>query len=209
MTKFDWVPYLEGKYLNYYQWFATIGTFILLCIALLSGLLYLIISKAGTVSRSPTQKKLIDRLKNISFNGMFISLTIIPLIWTAFDGLYLIEGMLLMMMISIIQIYLDNGRQLWEEEASFSDRMPAIKAYLSLCLRLTPQSKKLLKIAAICAVVFPCLLYKTCLCFYNAEVGYYNDHLGFGVNTYLSRMFQLKTSCPPGPPCQMYATVPE
>lgn len=52
-------------------------------------------------------------------------------------------------------------------------------------------------------------MYRTCLCFYNAEIGYYNHALGFGVNTYLSRIFQLKTSCPPGPPCHMYATIPE
>ena len=52
-------------------------------------------------------------------------------------------------------------------------------------------------------------MYKTCITFYNAEVGYYNDWVGFGMNTYLSRMASLKQSCPPGPPCQLYATVPE
>ena len=90
MAKFDWFPYLEGKYLHYYQWFATIGSFILVIIALISFILYLILSKISALPSQQHKKKLIDKLKNITFNGGFISLTIIPLIWTAFDGLYLI-----------------------------------------------------------------------------------------------------------------------
>lgn len=29
------------------------------------------------------------------------------------------------------------------------------------------------------------------------------------MNTYALRFLELKTSCPPGPPCHVYATVPE
>ena len=50
MAKFDWVPYLEGKYLNYYQWFGAIGTFVLLVLSLISAILYLILSKFATNS---------------------------------------------------------------------------------------------------------------------------------------------------------------
>jgi ABC-type uncharacterized transport system permease subunit len=50
MAKFDWVPYLEGKYLNYYQWFGVIGTFVLLVLSLISAILYLILSKFSTNS---------------------------------------------------------------------------------------------------------------------------------------------------------------
>jgi hypothetical protein len=118
MAKFDWIPYLEGKYLNYYQWFAVIGTFVLFVIALLSILAYLILCKIWPEPTlrlpSPAKKKLIDRLKNITFNGCFVSLTIIPLICMALGNLYLIEGMLGMMAVSVLQIYLDNGRQLWK-----------------------------------------------------------------------------------------------
>ena len=147
-------------------------------------------------------------MKNITFNGSFIFLTIIPLIWSALDALYLVEGMVGMMAVSVIQIYLDNGRKLWKPETPLIYQTSTLKSYLKLCLALTPESKKLLKIAAICAVVFPCFMYKTCLCFYNAEIGYYNDFLGFGINTYLTRLFQVKVSCPEGAPCQMYATIP-
>lgn len=45
MAKFDWVPYLEGKYLSYYQWFAFIGSFACLVLSLLNFLTYLILSK--------------------------------------------------------------------------------------------------------------------------------------------------------------------
>jgi hypothetical protein len=141
MAKFDWVPYLEGKYLNYYQWFAFIGCFVMLVLSLLSAILYLILCKIAAVNpraRSQASKKLIDRLKNITFNGTFISLTIIPLICSALDVINLVEGMLGMMMVSTIQIFLDNGRKQWNEDEQFNYRMPTLKAYLTLCLRLSP-----------------------------------------------------------------------
>lgn len=94
MAKFDWVPYLEGKYLNYYQWFAAIGSFVCLVLSLLSVTLYLIICKlASTPTKHEwtySKKKLVQRLKNISFNATFIFLTIIPLICSALDVIYLV-----------------------------------------------------------------------------------------------------------------------
>ena len=113
-----------------------------------------------------------------------------------------------MMIVQTIQIYLNNGRNKWDEEAGFHMHLSTFKNYISLCLQLTPPSKKQLKKAAIYSVIFPLLMYKTCLCFYNEQVGFYSDLLGFGVNTYLTRIFQLKDSCPSGGPCQMYATIP-
>jgi hypothetical protein len=117
--------------------------------------------------------------------------------------------MLGMMAVQTLQIFLNNGRSQWKEDAPFRMHLPTFKAFLTLSLKLTPPSKKALIKAAIISVVAPCFMYRTCLCFYNDEVGYYNDLLGFGVNTYLTRIFQLKDSCPSGAPCHMYATIPE
>lgn len=114
-----------------------------------------------------------------------------------------------MMAVQTLQIYLNNGRSQWKEDAPFRMHLPTFKAFLTLCLKLTAPSKKALIKAAIISVVAPCFMYRTCLCFYNDEVGYYNNLLGFGVNTYLTRIFQLKDSCPSGAPCHMYATIPE
>jgi hypothetical protein len=54
MAKFDWVPYLEGKYLHYYQWFAVIASTVLAALSLISFLLYLILSKMN--HHSPSKK---------------------------------------------------------------------------------------------------------------------------------------------------------
>ena len=115
MAKFDWVPYLEGKYLNYYQWFAAVGSFVMLVFALLLALIYLLLCKIHSLQpeSSSGKKKLIDRLKNVTFNGAFICLTLIPLICSALDVIYLITGMVGMMLVSTVQIFLDNGRQKW------------------------------------------------------------------------------------------------
>lgn len=45
MAKFDWIPYLEGKYLSYYQWFAVIASTVLIAFAFLSFIMYLVLSK--------------------------------------------------------------------------------------------------------------------------------------------------------------------
>lgn len=55
----------------------------------------------------------------------------------------------------------------------------------------------------------PILFHKSCVCFYNEEIGFYSHSLGFGLNSYITRLMQLKRSCPPGPPCHIYATIPE
>ena len=136
MAKFDWVPYLEGKYLHYYQWFATIASAALVALAFISFVLYLILCKIQ--HHTPAKKTLIQKLKNITFNGGFILLTIIPLAWSALDGISLIEGMLGMMLVSTVQIYLDNGRKLWRPEIPFNYRASTLKSYLRLCLQLTP-----------------------------------------------------------------------
>jgi hypothetical protein len=94
MAKFDWVPYLEGKYLNYYQWFATIGSFALLVLSIVSFVLYLILCKIEKERSGgwflKDKKKIIDKLKDITFNATFVFIAIIPLICSALDVLYLI-----------------------------------------------------------------------------------------------------------------------
>lgn len=45
MARFDWIPYLEGKYLTYYQWFAVLGSTAMIVFAFISFVIYLILSK--------------------------------------------------------------------------------------------------------------------------------------------------------------------
>lgn len=45
MARFDWIPYLEGKYLTYYQWFAVLGSTAMIVFAFLSFVVYLGLSK--------------------------------------------------------------------------------------------------------------------------------------------------------------------
>lgn len=68
--------------------------------------------------------------------------------------------------------------------------------------------KKDLIIVAIISILVPLFCHRTCLCFYNDEIGYYNHLLGFGINTMFTRLFQLNKACPPGPPCHLYTTLP-
>jgi hypothetical protein len=88
-------------------------------LSILNFIIYLILCKIEhhRVQYKPItedKKKLIDLLKNITFNSAFVFLTIIPLICSALDVLYLIEGMIGMMAVSTVQILIDNGRKKWD-----------------------------------------------------------------------------------------------
>ena len=70
-------------------------------------------------------------------------------------------------------------------------------------------NKKTIIIALILSVFFNIFFYKTCISFFNEEIGYSNSMFGPALNTYWTRLLELKQSCPPGPPCHVYATIPE
>lgn len=151
----------------------------------------------------------VEKLKDVAFNTGFRLLSGIPLICSALDVIYLIEGIIGMTSILAIMVLLDSGRRKWDCEMHTSTNSSSIMAYLQLCLQIDPLVKKKIVKMAVISTLCVLFMYKTCLCFYNMEIGYYNNLLGFGINTYFTRLFQLEQSCPPGPPCQMYTTVPE
>lgn len=86
MANYDWIPYLEGKYMTYYEIMAMIFSLIAIFFSFLWAISYLILSKWGT------HKK----LKNICLKMIFYCLSSVPLICQALDVLNLIEGILLM-----------------------------------------------------------------------------------------------------------------
>ena len=116
-----------------------------------------------------------------------------------------------MFSVYLVQAYCNNGRRNWssrDHEYRFLTTS-ILYRFLTKALQINPYLKKNLKRALIVSIIAPLLMYRTCICFYNAEVGFYSFSTGFGMNTYATRFFQLKRSCPPGPPCHMYATVPQ
>jgi hypothetical protein len=64
--------------------------------------------------------------------------------------------------------------------------------YMEECLLLDKAAYKKLKLCAIVSVVLPLFMYRTCICFFNEDISYYNYLLGFGVNTCVTRYLQLK-----------------
>lgn len=69
--------------------------------------------------------------------------------------------------------------------------------------------KKVYLLALIASIALPLLFYKTCISFYNEQIGYTSRIFGPAFNTYWTRLLELHQSCPPGPPCHVYATIPE
>jgi hypothetical protein len=82
-------------------------------------------------------------------------------------------------------------------------------AFLRRCFKKRKTNKKALIIAALISIFLPLFFYKTCISFYNDEIGYTSNFFGPALNTYWARLLELKRACPPGPPCHVYATIPE
>lgn len=121
MAKFDWIPYLEGKYLTYYQWFAVLGSTAMLVLAFVSFFVYLGLSKIKSheseMMPGPTSKKAwIEKLKSYFFNTTFVLLSIIPVICAALDVTYMIVGIIGEAGILSLMVILNNGRNKWDWE---------------------------------------------------------------------------------------------
>jgi ABC-type Fe3+ transport system permease subunit len=177
MAKFDWIPYLEGKYLTYYQWFAVIGSTALLALSLLSFVLYLLLC------RIKTRRDRLQGMQNIHQEGNrlhalkewflslgFVFFSMIPLICAALDVLYLFEGAIGMAAILILMVYVRNGTKQYEHVSSFEHA----NTFVRKALHLGSSAKKQIIKMIVIAILANLFLYKTCLCFYNSEIGYYN-----------------------------------
>jgi hypothetical protein len=152
---------------------------------------------------------MLDRFKDLFFNLSFIFISMIPLICAGLDVTYFVVGVAGMAGVLVALMIVNNGRQKWELEMKNMYTRSALDAFMTLALKIDKKTKKQIWIAVLISVLANLFMYRSCLCFYNDDIGYYNPQLGFGVNTYATRLISLKKSCPPGPPCQMYTTVPE
>lgn len=106
-------------------------------------------------------------------------------------------------------VIINNGRRRWDWGMHQTHTKSVTKAFLELAFQIDPATKKKIIQMVIISTLGNMFMYRTCLCFYNIQIGFYNPVLGFGINTYITRFLQTERSCPPGPPCQMYTTVPE
>mmetsp|Transcript_1813 Transcript_1813/g.1708 ORF Transcript_1813/g.1708 Transcript_1813/m.1708 type:complete len:171 (-) Transcript_1813:542-1054(-) len=68
------------------------------------------------------------------------------------------------------------------------------------------KNNRLILIAAL-SFIWPFLLMGICLGFFDTRIGIIKGTLS--ISTSVSRFFDLKEACPPGPPCHVYATLPE
>lgn len=93
MATFDWIPILEGKYMTYYQIGALVFSAIFLLFAFFSFILYLILSKIQFIKKQKNplvRHTPIAKWKSIAFVSTFIWLSLIPLVCSALDVIYLI-----------------------------------------------------------------------------------------------------------------------
>lgn len=59
--------------------------------------------------------------------------------------------------------------------------------FLNRCLKGKKWNKKLILIAALLSVFWNLFFYKTCVAFYNDEIGYTSNFFGPAINTYWAR----------------------
>ncbi len=135
-------------------------------------------------------------------------MSVIPLICSGLTVIPTYGGIIGMFLILASLVLLSNYRTFSRVTANYLGNMNWM-VNIRRSFRYKPSIlKKKLLIAAAVSILLPLFMHRTCLCFYNADIGYYNKFLGFGINTMVTRFFQYKKACPPGPPCHLYATIP-
>lgn len=139
----------------------------------------------------------------------FVFLSLVPLICSSVTVLPTIGGIFGMMLILSVMVITNNHRTFREETKQTLGRMNWKITLGRSIIHNKKSLKQKLIIVAIVSIILPLFAHRTCLCFYNDEIGYYNHALGFGINTMFTRLFQLNKACPPGPPCHLYTTLPE
>ena len=188
MPTFYWVPYFEGKLLNYYQYFALVGSSVVALIALVCYLTYLQLKNCNRPKHQHDRGVGgSGKWEKFFYKATFIFLSLVPLICSATDAINTVFGMLGMMAI-LSYMVLTQGKVDLRNVVAQNEHEPLV-GRTALHRRRTV--KKQLLIVAIVSIVIPLFCHRTCLCFYNNEIGWYNHPLGFGVNTMVTRFFQL------------------
>ncbi|EAS06851.1 metallophosphoesterase (macronuclear) [Tetrahymena thermophila SB210] len=144
-----------------------------------------------------------EQTADFFYGATYFFLTICPLVLGAFQVIWTSVSILLMIGIYAAKYYVDtHTEEHYHQYVNESQRQETIT------YSKKPSKKTIIAQLLYCILV-PSFFHNTCLAFYNDNIGYYNELLGFQINTQFTRIFQLNDSCPPGPPCHLYATLPE
>lgn len=154
------------------------------------------------------KSKIIQRIEHFFLGAGFIFLSLAPVIVMAVDVIPFIAGLLL------------NFGALagWMATLNYLDyERDTVNHYKGSCLvefkkslkYKRPSLNKKWLYVAIASLLVNGLFYRSCLCFYNDEIPYYNQLLGFGLSSWITRFVRLPIACPKGGPCQLYTTLPE
>lgn len=154
----------------------------------------------------------LGKIANVSSWLSVIILSLIPTFCSAFEVIGVFEAICLIFIIIYSKFllelsYLENSTMKKNDKCSiyFSNLIKKIKKTITKFPAYFFIGTALISAYSI---GFPLFGEKTCLCFYNDEIGLYLNFYG-SINTKMTRYFQLKEACPPGPPCHIYATLPE
>ena len=215
---YNWVPYFRGKLLTYHQYFALIGGTACLLIAFLSFLIYFLVKKycdkkshqyqEVAAEQETAKPKIIKRVEKFLLGSGFVWLSLAPVVVMAVDVIPFAAGLLLNFGVLAGWMATLHYLRYEKETANHYKSSSWIEFKRSLRHRRPSLNKKWL-IVGLASLLVNCLAYRSCLCFYNNEMPYYNQLLGFGLSSWITRFARLPVACPVGKPCQLYTTLPE
>jgi hypothetical protein len=115
-------------------------------------------------------------------------------------------AMILMFLILRLRMKKNQAAEIQASEKTFANKDPA---YLQKDLgRIAKKYSKRLKLIIGLAFFWPFLFMNTCFSFYDTRQGLQLAGQ-MSISTWIIRQFELREACPPGPPCHIYATLPE
>ena len=218
MANWHWFPYLEGKLLTYAQYFTLVSSLVCIILAGLCLLLRLVLKrvfhKGGqhyqevVVEATVKRASVVEKVEWFLLGSAFFWISFIPVLCQAFDLIPWALGLLLNFGVLSAGLVVANYVDYSEETRHHYKSSYVVEFKKSLGFKKRSMKKKWLYVA-LGSLLLNGIFYRTCLCFFNDEIKYYNQLLGFGLSTFITRLVTLPVACPYGGPCQLYTTLPE
>ena len=206
LVMFWFFPFLQGRDLDYRQYFALMTISIAGIVSFLSIFLYLFLS---SLRSSHHFSQVNFWFSELSLYLGYIALTVVVTSFSIFD------------FVSVyVTLPVASGLMLWrfwqwcrncyagssgQQGEGWVKRV--VRTVTVVEMNHTVMFYVLLIVSGLVGVVFPPVSAGLCLCYYNTDMG-----IVFGdtsLSTRLTRYLTMPESCPPGPPCHVYLTLPE
>jgi len=206
---FWFFPFLQGRDLDYREYFAAMVFCIALLVAFLFYFLALLASSLASKLQACLSLQVSFWIYQLTLTVAYIGLTVAVTTFSMFDFVSVYVTLLPAAGLMTWR-FLQWGRDCHAGVNPVSGEGGLSRALRTLTVMELSRPVEfygLLILTVLIGVVFPIVSEGLCLCYYNPGMGVVVG--SSSLSTRLTRLFTMPESCPSGPPCHVYLTLPD